>query len=169
LDGTRIKSYLIDGNLVSSWTTPDTHAAVLLPVPDRIAAALVNMFNPATNLAAQAQASVEVWNGTTDAAWGLLAADRLESEGFSVTQIVAADRRDYAQTKLVDMTTTTKGSRRAALVQIFRVAPANVIEQPDPNSPAQYRVIAGADFVPCVRPRQAGSGATGAPTPTAKP
>ena len=169
LDGTRIKSYLIDGNLVSSWTTPDTRAAVLLPVPDRIAAALANMFNPATNLAAQAQASVEVWNGTTDAAWGLLAADRLESEGFSVTQIVAADRRDYARTKLVDMTTTTKGSRRAALVQIFRVAPANVIEQPDPNSPAQYRVIAGADFVPCVRPRQAGSGATAAPTPTAKP
>ncbi len=61
------------------------------------------------------------------------------------------------------------GSRRAALVQIFRVAPANVIEQPDPNSPAQYRVIAGADFVPCVRPRPAGSGVTGAPTPTAKP
>ncbi len=168
LDGTRIKSRLIDGNLVSAWTTSDTHAAVLLPVPDRIGAALAEMFNPATNFAAQAQASVEVWNGTTDPAWGLLAADRLESEGFSVTQIVAADRRDYAQTKLVDMTTTAKGSRRTALAQIFRVAPANVIEQPNLNSPAQYRVVAGADFVPCVRPRQASSGLP-TPTPTAKP
>jgi hypothetical protein len=67
------------------------------------------------------------------------------------------------------MSTTPKGSRRAALVEIFRVAPANVLALPDPNSPAQYRVIVGADFNPCVRPRAPGSGLPATPTPTAKP
>ena len=170
LDGTRIKSHVLDGNLVYSWTTPDTRASVLLPVPDKIGGALAEMFNPPTQVAAQAQASVEVWNGTADPAWGLLAADRLESEEFSVTKVVPADRSDYAQTKLVDMSITPKGSRRAALAEIFRVAPANVVALPDLNSPAQYRVIVGADFYPCVRPRSPGSGLPAAPpTPTAKP
>lgn len=169
LDGTRIKSHLLDGNLVYPWTTPDTRASVLSLVPDKIGGALAEMFNPPTNVAAQAQASVEVWNGTTDPAWGLLAADRLESEDFSVTQIVSADRSDYAQTKLVDMTITPKGSRRAALAQIFRVAPANIIAQPNPNYTAQYRVVVGADFVPCVRPRQPASGLPASPALTAQP
>ena len=169
LDTTRIKPHLLDGNLVYSWTTPDTRAQVISTVPGRIGPALEEMFNPPTNVAAQAPARVEVWNGISDAGWGLLAADRLESEGFSVTQVVAADRSDYARTKLIDMTTTTKGSRLAALAEILRVAPANISTQPDPNSTAQYRVIVGADFQPCVRPRPAGSSPSSLPSPTAKP
>jgi len=66
----------------------------------------------------------------------------------------------------VDLTTTAKGSRRAALASIFRVSAANIIEQPDPNSIAQYRVIVGADYQPCYRPKLPGSGA---PTPTPEP
>ena len=169
LDGTRIKTHLLDGNIVYSWTTPDTRASVISTVPGKIGPALEEMFNPPTNVAAQAQARVEVWNGISDSAWGLLAADRLESEGFNVTQVVAADRSDYARTKLIDMTTTTKGSRLAALAQIFRVAPANTSAQPDPDSAAQYRVIVGADFQPCVRPRPASGSPSSLPAPTAKP
>jgi LCP family protein required for cell wall assembly len=169
LDGTRIKTHLLDGDIVYNWITPDTRAYVISTVPGKIGPALKEMFNPPTNVAAQAQARVEVWNGTSDSAWGLLAVDRLESEGFSVTQLVAADRSDYAQTKLVDMTTTTKGSRLAALAQVFRVASANISVQSDPNSAAQYRVIVGRDFQPCVRPRPASGSSSGAPTPTAKP
>ena len=153
LDGTRIKTHLLDGDIVYNWITPDTHAAVISTVPGKLGPRLEEMFSPSTNVASQAQASVEVWNGTADPAWGLLAADRLESEGFSVAQIVPADRGDYAQSKLVDMTTTPKGSRRAALVQVFRIAPANIITQPNSNSQTQYRVIVGADFSPCARPR----------------
>jgi len=165
LDTTHVKSYVLDGSLVYHWTTPDTRAWVVSPLPGKIGPALQEMFNPPTNVAAQAPVRVEVWNGSPDPGWGILAADRLEWEGYLITAIAQADRADYARTRLVDMTTTPKGSRRQALANIFRVYPANILTQPDINSPAQYRIIVGADFQPCVRPRSPSDGLP-MPTPT---
>ena len=166
LDGSRVKSHLLGGDMVYHWTTPDTRAWVVSPMPDKIGPALQQIFNPPTNIAAQAPVRVEVLNGTSDPAWGVLAADRLEGEGYFVTGIAQADRSDHAQTKIVDMTTTPKGSRRQALASLFRTLPSNIIVQPDMNSLAQYRIIVGADFQPCVRPP---SPAINLPTPTSAP
>ncbi len=163
LDSAHVKSHLLDGNVVYHWTTLDTRAWVVSPLPDQLSPSLREMFNPPTNITAQAPTRVEVLNGSPDPAWGALAADRLEWEGYLVTRVAPADRNDYVQSRLVDMTTTPKGSRRQALASIFRVQPANIVAQPDANSPAQYRVIVGADFQPCVRPRLPGNGP---PTPT---
>jgi len=137
---------------------------VLSPIPGKLGPALQEIFSPPTNVAAQAQARVEVWNGSPYSDWGILAADQLGWEGFLVTNIVPADRQDYAQTKIVDFSTTSKGSRRAALANIFRVKTANIIEQPDANSQAQYRIIVGADYQPCTRGRSASGLATPIPT-----
>jgi hypothetical protein len=170
LDSTRIKSRTLDGNVLYHWTTPDTGAWVVSPIPDKLSPALEEIFSPPTNVAAQAQTQVEVWNGSPESAWGILAADRLEWEGYTVTAISPADRNDYAQTKIVDLTTTSKGSRRWALATIFHVNAANVIQQPNPSSPAQYRVTVGADYQPCVRPKLPSDGIpTSAPAPTATP
>ena len=166
LDATNIQGHLLDGNLVYSWTTPDTRAWVLSPVPGRTGPALQAMFNPPTNVAAQAPVRVEVWNGSPDPVQGLLAADRLRSEGYLVTSVAQADRTDYARTKIVDMTTSPKGSRRQALAGILRVSPSNIVVQPDATSSAAYRVIVGADFDPCVRP---GLPSSSPPAATAAP
>jgi len=164
LDSSRIKGRTLDSSVVYSWITPDTHAMVLSPIPGKLGPALQAIFSPPTNVAAQAQTRVEVWNGSPYSDWGIVAADQLGWEGFLVTNIVPADRQDYAQTKIVDFSTTSKGSRRATLASILRVNAANIIAQPDTNSQVQYRVIVGADYQPCTRVRSAGSLPTPVPT-----
>ncbi len=101
LDSARIKGRALDGNMLYHWTTPDTGAWVVSPIPDKLGPALAEIFSPPTNVAAQDQARVEVWNGSPESAWGILAADRLAWEGYTVTTISPADRNDYAQTKIM--------------------------------------------------------------------
>jgi LCP family protein required for cell wall assembly len=153
LDPSRIRGRTLDSSIVYSWITPDTHAMVLSPIPGKLGPALQDIFSPPTNVAAQAQTRVEVWNGSPYSDWGIVAADQLGWEGFLVANIAPADRQDYAQTKIVDFSTTSKGSRQTALANLFRVKPANIIKQPDANSQAQYRIIVGADYQPCTRAR----------------
>lgn len=166
LDSTRIKGRVLDGSVLYHWTKPDTGAWVVSPIPGKLGPALQAIFSPPSNVAAQAPPRIEVWNGAPDPDWGLLAADQLQWEEYLVANVAPADRSDYAHTKIVDFTTTAKGSRRAALANIFRVSAANIVEQPDPHSVVQYRVIVGADYQPCYRPKLPGSGA---PTPTPEP
>lgn len=172
LDPTRIRGRALDGSVLYHWTTPDTGAWVVSPIPDKLGPALQEIFSPPSNVAAQAQVKVEVWNGSSDPAWGLLAADQLKWEEYLVTNVAQADRSDYAQTKIIDFSTTSKGSRRSALASILRVNAANIVTQPDPNSPAQYRIIVGSNYQPCWRPKLPSDGLpTPAPaaTPTAGP
>jgi hypothetical protein len=166
LDAAHLQGRVLDSSLITSWTTPDTGMWVMLPRPDRLGAALQEIFNPPTNIAAQAPARIEVLNGTANPDWGILAADRLEWEGYQVANIAPADRTTYTRTVLIDLTTTPKGSRRQILADLLRVAPGNILVQPDASSANQYRVIVGSDFIPCVKPRAAGSSLP-TPTPTA--
>ena len=166
LDAAHVQGHLLDGNLIYSWTTPDTGMWVISPLPDKVGPALQEMFNPPTNMAAQAPARIEVLNGTTNPDWGILAADRLQWEGYWVANIAQADRTDYARTRLIDLTTTPKGSRRQVLADLLRIAPGNLFVQPDASNAVQYRVIVGSDFQPCVRPGPAGNSAP-TPAPTA--
>ncbi len=168
LDSTRIKSRTLDGSMVYHWDTPDTHAWVVSPIPGKLGPALQDIFSPPTNVAAQAQTRVQVWNGSPYSDWGILAADQLGWEGFLVTDIAPADRNDYAQTKIIDFSATSKGSRRATLASILRVSTANTLAQPDANSQAQYRIIVGADYQPCTRVRLPSAGLP-TPVPTTTP
>jgi LCP family protein required for cell wall assembly len=95
--------------------------------------------------------TVEIWNGTPYAGWDQLAADRLTHEGYKVV-IGEADRRDYPQTRLIDFTSTTKGSAVPYLRQMFGVSAENTYSAPDPNMPVHYRLIIGADYETCRRP-----------------
>ncbi len=174
LDSTRIKNRVMDGTMVYHWTTADTKAWVVSPLPGKIGPALQETFSSPTNIAEQAQTRVEVWNGSPYSAWGVLAADRLASEGYAVTNVAPADRNNYARSQMVDFSTTTKGSRRSLLAALFRVADSNILVQPggngsytDGTEPAQYRLIVGADYQPCVRPRLPSDGLPVTATPAA--
>ncbi len=149
LNDLNLRSYKISPPYVTGWTTPNDGASVQLPAPDEFYKYVQRVMSAgSTNHAAQTPYSIEIWNGTTWKDAGDLAAYRLGLEGLVVTQ-GQADRTDYATTTLIDYTTSPKGSPVAELKKILHLTDANVIAQPDPSSPVQFRVILGADYNPC--------------------
>jgi LCP family protein required for cell wall assembly len=162
LDRARIKSRFIGREHVFPFTT-SAGAAVLLPNRDAIAGVLAEAFvAPPNNVLARAALQVEVWNGTANADWGVLAADNLAWDG--ITPILSpADAADHDTTLIYDFTTSAKGSQVDELQRLFRVKPENVIAVPDAQAAYPYRVVLGADFDSCIRP--GGSIITITPTP----
>ena len=151
LDDSRIKMRAIDQLVVSSFVSANG-ADVLAIQPDRMALVVAEAFTPPlSNVASQATARVEVWNGSSVPNWDLLAVDRLTSQGFTVPSYITADH-PYTQTLIVNYTSTTKGSRLNQLMRLFNVKQSQVIAQPDDNSPVTYRLIVGPDFDACKPP-----------------
>jgi LCP family protein required for cell wall assembly len=164
---TAIKSRFIDGTVVTSWITPEG-AQVLLPDYARIGPLIAEALAPPdTNRARQGLARVEVFNGTTWSDWGVLAADRLLWEGFQVVEIGQAERADYQQTLIVDLTGTTKGSPVYWLARILRVSGANILTADTPSDEVDFRAIVGYDYQPCYKSYWYGVHTTPTPTPTA--
>jgi LCP family protein required for cell wall assembly len=144
-----VKSRFIDGTTVRSWRTPDG-AAVLLPDYERIGPLITEALAPPdTARARQGVARVEVLNGTTWPNWAVLAADRLLWEGFDVVTIGQAERADYQQTIITDLTDTTKGSPVTLLARILRVDDANVLAGEASDETLDFRVVVGYDYQPC--------------------
>ena len=151
LDDSRIKMRAIDQLVVSSFVSANG-ADVLAIQPDRMALVVAEAFTPPlSNVASQATARGEVWNGSSVPNWDLLAVDRLTSQGFTVPSYITADH-PYTQTLIVNYTSTTKGSRLNQLMRLFNVKQSQVIAQPDDNSPVTYRLIVGPDFDACKPP-----------------
>lgn len=151
LTNANIRSYYIRPPYVTSWTTP-AGAAVLLPQdPD-----LTQLLTEATSLSTTAQQrqtiSIEVQNGTTFANWDTLAANRLNYAGFA-TSIAAADRQDYSNSVLIDLTSTQDANARNSILNGLGLYSATVLSLPDPNSPVQYRLTLGYDYQPCFQPQ----------------
>jgi hypothetical protein len=109
-----------------------------------------------------------VLNGTANANWDAVGADRLAWDGYRVLKYGPADRPDYPATLIYDYRTTTKGSRLNELGRLFRVPAQNLIAQPDPSATVEYRVILGNDWDPCLRAALRAR-PTRTPTPTAAP
>jgi LCP family protein required for cell wall assembly len=149
LDELNIRSYKISPPYTQGWSTPG-NASVQLPVPDEFYKYVQRVMSAgSTNRAAQNPFSVEIWNGTTWADADELAAYRLRLEGLAVS-IGTPDRTDYPATTLIDYTTSAKASPVETLKKVLHISDsANVIAQPDPNSPAHFRVILGADYGSC--------------------
>ena len=105
-----------------------------------------------------------MWNGTSNPDWDRVGAERLTWAGFTGSAGGIADHL-YDRTTLIDFTTTQKGSRLTALAKLFKLSSADIVHQPDPNSPISYRVILGANYDPCVRGAPVPV-ATATPTPT---
>jgi len=151
LDEQNVRFRNIGYQQVASWTTPNG-ASVFLPNWGEIEPVVSEALAPAPEGRLwRALQTVEVWNGTGTADWDRLAADRLFREGF-VAVTGQSDRRDYAQTQLIDFTSTTKGGAAPYLQWMFNISPENVISAPDANMPAQYRLIIGADYQTCRSP-----------------
>jgi LCP family protein required for cell wall assembly len=165
IDRSLIKNSFLDGQYAHRFTSEEG-ASVFYFVYDEISDTLKTAFQPNINRAGNASASIEVLNGTANANWDLVGADKLNWAGYRVTSTGPADRSDYANTVIYDLRSTTKGSRLSELARIFNVARDNLIAQPDPNAGVEYRIVLGADWNPCQR---ASVGVFPARTPTPMP
>lgn len=147
-----IRGYFIRPPLVSPWTTPGG-AAVLLPNDAELKQMLVEATTLSTYAVTRETITVEVQNGASFETLESLAASRLNYAGYQ-TILGTADRRDYANSVLVDFTPGQDATQRQAIIDSLGLYSANILSLPDANSPAQYRVILGADYQPCFQPQE---------------
>jgi LCP family protein required for cell wall assembly len=151
LDEQNVRFRNIGFQHVIPWTTPKG-GSVFLPNWEELGPVVDEALGPVPEGRLwRTLHAVEVWNGVGHADWDQLAADRLLREGFAVI-IGQPDRRDYAQTQLIDFASTAKGSAVPYLQWMFQVSNENVISAPDPNAGIQYRLIIGADYQTCRSP-----------------
>ena len=146
-----IRGYYIRPPYVSSWMTPGG-AAVLLPNEAELSQMLIEATTLSTFAVERQSVKVEIQNGVTYDSWDALAASRLNYAGYQ-TSISNADRRDYGASVLVDFTPGQDPNQRQTILSTLNLFSANVISQPDANSPVQYRVILGYDYEPCFQPQ----------------
>jgi LCP family protein required for cell wall assembly len=131
------------------WTPPDG-ANVQLPNPDPVRELMVDFYTPPTDSQVTVEsATISVYNGTTNADWDRVAADRLNWEGFAAVASGTADNTAYTETTLIDFTGEEKGSSLEAVASLLNIRPENVLIQPDPNRTADFQVIIGSNYNSC--------------------
>jgi LCP family protein required for cell wall assembly len=151
LEDQNVRFYNIGRDQVTPWTTP-YGGAVFLPQWDAIQPIVAEAMAPVpVGRLDYSRLPVEVWNGTNNADWDLLAADRLGRAGFLAT-VGEPDRRDYAQTQLILYSESTKGSGVEYLQRVFNIPDSQVLHQPDASSEYSIRLIVGADYQTCPNP-----------------
>jgi hypothetical protein len=165
IDPLAIKLRQID-NVVTQGFVAENGAEVLSWNPEILALVLAEAFEPPPqNLTSQASAIVEVYNASGKPDWDDLAVDRLLRYNFDVALPPNPDVDFRADTVIIDYTTTPKGSRLALLARLFNVPAGNIVAQPDPNSPIDYRLLVGANYDSCRKPPPPVE-VTKTPTPT---
>jgi len=143
-----LKSRLIEGTMVTGWTTPKG-AMVLLPNYERIRQALTSLYAPpdeSLKWLAEEAARVEILNGTGVPDRAALAAARLRWEGIQVIGVGFADRADYEHTLIINY--SNKVYTPVRLAAVLGVSSENIRQEPDPTSLIDIRVILGSDYKP---------------------
>ena len=131
------------------WQTPDGDF-VQLPVYETLRPLLEDFYRPPTQSQITAEgASISVYNGTGNANWDRVAAERLAWDGLLAVASGSADRTDYSDTVLIDYTGQSKGSSRGAIASVLNVKPENIVVSPDPNRSADFEVILGSSYNSC--------------------
>ena len=151
LEDQNVRFYNIGADVVTPWTTP-YGGSVFLPRWEEIQPIVAEAMAPAPEARlGRTYMPVEVWNGTPDEDWDLLAADRLYRAGFPAV-VGESDRRDYAETQLIVFNERIKGTGMGYLQQMFRVPDSQVIHHPGGSSTFGFRLIVGADYQTCPQP-----------------
>ena len=151
LTNANIRGFYIRPPYVNSWVTPGG-ADVLLPNQP----SLHQFLTEATALSAASTQrdaiSVEVQNGTPSNNWAELAANRLNYAGYR-TSIANADRQNYSNSVLIDMTKSQDPNARNALLANLGLSSARILSIPNATGSIQYRLIIGQDYQPCFQPQ----------------
>ena len=144
-----IRSYYIGKEMATSWMTPGG-ASVQLPNGPAIQSMLQQALAPAPRAAEAEALTVEVRNGTANPGWDSLAAERLNYDGYN-TRLSVADRQDYLNSLLYDLSATPDLSRDGSMLNVLGLPPAAFISAPM-QVDVNYVLIVGADYQPCFNP-----------------
>jgi len=143
-----VRFYNIGAGAVTPWTTP-YGGSVFLPRWEKVQPIVAEAMAPVPEARlGRTYTPVEVWNGTPNQDWDLLAADRLYRAGFAAV-VGEPDRRDYAETQLVVFGKQAKGTGVGYIQQMFGLSDNLVTYQPDGPSEFGFRLILGADYQTC--------------------
>ncbi len=150
LDVSSLENFtFIRGYHTTPWTTP-AGENVQLPVYDTMRPLLEDFYQPPTGSQIVVEgASIIVQNGTENADWDWVAAERLGWEGFRAIAAGPAEMTDNVDTILIDHTGQTKGSSLSEIASVLNVRRDNIILDPDPNREADFEVILGANYNSC--------------------
>lgn len=145
----RIRSRYISYNHTIDWRNAEG-MRVLLPRYDRIQQVVASLYAPPSagdEQVAGEGARVQVRNGTYRPQLAMIAGDQLRWYGLDIVDTAPADRPDYKQTRIIVF--NDKPHALETLVRVLEVKPENIVQQPDPNQPADLLVILGEDYDPC--------------------
>lgn len=145
----RIRSRYIGPAQVTNWTTAEGWS-VLLPDYEKIQQVVAGLYAPPSaseEQVANEAARIGVRNGTFRPQLALIAADQLRWHGLTVTETGPADQPGYKQTRIIVYHQKPKALE--LLMQLLKVKPENVIQQPDPGQSVDIQVILGEDYDPC--------------------
>lgn len=152
LDPSRIETFSLQRTYhTTPWQTPSGDY-VQLPVYETMRPLLEDFYAPPTSNQIAAEApTIAIYNGSTNAGWDQVAADRLGWEGFLPRAEGNAPTTDYAETVLVDYTGRTKGSSLEAIARTLNVRPENIRLDPRADRTVDFEVILGANYDSCSR------------------
>lgn len=167
MDMINVKSRFVGKPFVQSWTAPNG-GYVLVPNYETLGSLILEAVAPqARDRALQPAFRVEVWNGSPWSELGQVAAERLRWEGFEVVSVERVGQQ-YPRTHILDFTTTSKGSPLWLLRRLYKRVAGDVVSEPSEERTADFRIVLGTDYNPCIRPGSILYVAPG-PTPTPLP
>jgi LCP family protein required for cell wall assembly len=144
-----IRSFYIGKSLVTPWTTPGG-ASVLQPNGLAIQSMLQQALAFAPRTTDVVPLTIEVRNGTANPGWDSLAAERLNYVGYN-TRIVAADKQDYPNSLLYDLSASPDLSRISSILNVLGLPQQAFVSFPK-QADVNYVFIVGADYQPCFNP-----------------
>jgi LCP family protein required for cell wall assembly len=144
-----IRSFYIGKDLVTSWMTPGG-ASVQLPNGPAIQSMLQQALAFAPRTTDVSPLTVEVRNGTANPGWDSLAAERLNYVGYD-TRLAAADRQDYANSLLFDLSASPDMSRISSILNVLSL-PSEAFVSAPMQADINYVFVVGADYKPCFNP-----------------
>jgi len=131
-------------------TGPYAGQNVQLPNPDQVFELMTDFYTPPTDNQISARlASIRVRNGTPNALWDRVAAERLGWSNLAAYAAGEAEQGEYPSTMIIDYTSSEKGSSLGVIARELNVKPEHIVIQPDPNREVDFDVIVGADYNAC--------------------
>jgi len=149
--------------VITAWTAP-SGGYVLVPNLEAVRNLVQSAMRPlSTSRASQRSYKVIVSNGSWSQIFGEVAAYRLGLEGLEVTAVEGISPEP--RTRIVDFTTTAKGSPLYRLISLYKLQQGDVTSEPTEGSAVDFQVILGANYNPCTGTGTAYWHATPTPPP----
>lgn len=135
----------------TAWQPPDG-SYVQIPIPEGLGWLIDDFLTPPTqNRLRLENARIEIYNGTQNDGWDIVAADRLVWEGFAPMFMGRLDDdAAHPDTVIYDYTGSSKGSSLGELVKLLNISTNNIIQEPDPNRTVDMKIILGDTYNSCV-------------------